>query len=485
MRQLKNALNVWILAFAILGFSTASVKASAFSIYELGVRAMGMGGAFSAIADDGSALFYNPAGIAFQKGFRMEMDTLGVAGLFRFTPSDTPPGQYVPEKGFNGSVKPKVIPVASLYMTKDLNEKWTFGFGVFSPFGLSANWTSFRDSDPPESKFVARYAGTRARLESIWFQPTAAYKINPNFSVALGVALVHTHLLIEQSILNPLDDGIVFGKELAPLVFPGEDVEQAGKSIARLLPEGRSRLAGTSQSLGLNMGIFYRFQEQKLNIGGMYRSAITHHLDGDASFAFTTGYTLEPFVGSDTIPDLFPNQPIKGSFTTPATYKVGVAKEDVLGGLVAVDFQFQDYHRFKSVPVNFDQTEDVATPEELRLVFDFDNAYQVSAGYERPLNESMIIRGGYLFDHSPVPDKSVGPLFPDSSRHSFTVGGSWMKGNLEFSFFYQAMKFMIRETNVPENADIYTDGTYKNFAHLGGFGLRWNLGGKDLKTDWR
>ena len=65
---------------------------SAFAINELGARAQGMGGAFTSIADDGSALFYNPAGIAFQKGLKLEMDSLVVVGLFRFFPSSTPPG---------------------------------------------------------------------------------------------------------------------------------------------------------------------------------------------------------------------------------------------------------------------------------------------------------------------------------------------------------------------------------------------------------
>jgi len=50
-------------------------------------RAQGMGGAFTSIADDGSALYFNPAGIAFQKGLKLEMDMLAVVGLFRFTPS--------------------------------------------------------------------------------------------------------------------------------------------------------------------------------------------------------------------------------------------------------------------------------------------------------------------------------------------------------------------------------------------------------------
>ena len=456
---------------------------SAFTIYELGVRAMGMGGAFAAIADDGSALFYNPAGIAFQKGLRMEMDSLGVVGLFRFTPSAVPAGQYVPEKGFNGSVAPKLIPVASLYMTKDLNEKLTFGLGVFSPFGLSANWVSFQDSDPQESKFVGRYAGDRARLESIWIQPTVAYRINQNNSVALGVAWVHTHLMLEQSILNPLDDGVVFGKQLAEVIFPGEDPELAGRSIARLLPEGRSRLAGTSNSPGLNLGFLHHDSVHKLNLGLMYRSAVTHHLKGRATFAFTTGYPLEPFLGAETIPDLFPDQDIKGSFTTPAAYKIGVAKQDFFGGTAAVDFQYMDYHRFKSVPVNFSETVDTATPEELRLEFDFNNSYQISTGYER-LVKGLQVRAGYMFDHTPVPDKSTGPLFPDSSRHSFTVGASLRRGNMELSAFYQAMKFMDRRTDVPANNDVFTNGLYDNFAHLGGVSLRFNLGGSDLKTDW-
>jgi len=446
---------------------------------------MGMGGAFAAVADDGSALFYNPAGIAFQQGTRFEMDTLGVMGLFRFHPSEVPAGQWVPSKGFNGSVSPKVINVASMYMTKSLNDRAVFGLGVFSPFGLSANWVSFKDADPFETKFVGRYSGTRARLESIWFQPTVAYRVKPNLSVGLGVALVHTHLMLEQSILNPLDDGVVFGKQVAELVFPGEDPEAAGKAIARLLPEGRSRLAGTSNSLGLNVGIFYHDPDSKTNLGLAYRSAVTHHLNGEAMFSFTTGYTLEPFIGADTIPNLFPRQPIKGSFTTPALYKIAVARQDVLGGLVALDFQFADYHRFKSVPVNFAITKDVATPAELRLNFDFNNAWQISTGYERALSEKLVMRAGYMFDHTPVPDKSTGPLFPDSSRHSFTVGGSWALGKWELSMFYQAMKFVYRETNVADNADIFTNGAYDNFAHLGGLGLRYNMGGTDLKVDWK
>jgi long-chain fatty acid transport protein len=58
---------------------TANVgQGSAFSIAEQGAKAAGMGTAYTAIADDGSAIYYNPAGFAFQPGMHMEMDAVAV-----------------------------------------------------------------------------------------------------------------------------------------------------------------------------------------------------------------------------------------------------------------------------------------------------------------------------------------------------------------------------------------------------------------------
>ena len=36
-------------------------------------------------------------------------------------------------------------------------------------------------------------------------QPTVSYRLTPNQAISLGVAFVHTHLLLEQSFLNPYD----------------------------------------------------------------------------------------------------------------------------------------------------------------------------------------------------------------------------------------------------------------------------------------
>ena len=116
-------------------------------------------------------------------------------------------------------------------------------------------------------------------------------------------------------------------------------------------------------------------------------------------------------------------------------------------------------------------------------MFDFNHSFLIQTGIEKRLKKNLALRGGYMFDHTPVPDKSTGPLFPDSSRHSFTVGASFLRKNTEFTFFYQAMKFLDRTTNVPANADIFTNGLYDNFAHLAGMSMRIQLGGRTIDTD--
>ena len=58
-----------ILLFALL--VSGEQYSNVASTFELGMgaRPLAMGGAFVGLADDGNALFYNPAGLAWEKGF--------------------------------------------------------------------------------------------------------------------------------------------------------------------------------------------------------------------------------------------------------------------------------------------------------------------------------------------------------------------------------------------------------------------------------
>src|SRR5688572_31124441 len=127
-RKLENRIGVrgrgipvngrlWLRILCLAAVGAHGLFASAFAVNELGARAQGMGGAFCSIASDASAIFFNPAGMAFIPGTNFQMDNLVVAGQFRFIPSDAPVGTVVPAKGFSGATSQPFIPIASLYFT--------------------------------------------------------------------------------------------------------------------------------------------------------------------------------------------------------------------------------------------------------------------------------------------------------------------------------------------------------------------------------
>lgn len=494
------------LSFALL-LSPTVVSASSFAVNELGARAQGMGGAFMSIADDASSIFFNPAGIAFLKKTNFQMEALAINGQFRFipNPNEIPPGTAVPEKGFSGAIHQPFIPVASLYATHRLSEKWAAGFGIYVPNGLAANWTNFDDSDPFNTKSVNRFAGSRAALQQYWFQPTIAYRITSNQAISIGIAFVHTHLFLEESFLNPYDTtptnpGVsTIGYDLAKQVFPGVDPALAYASFVRLLPEGRLRAAATANKYGVSLGYLYKHRASGINVGLSYRSHVVSHLQGNAAFAFAGTGALVPFLPTDRGLDVvFPNQDIKGTFTTPDNYGVGVSKRGVAGGTVAMDFHLFTFKRFKDLPLNFSKTLDskgrlTGTEAEQRLKFDFKNSVSFHAGYERPFGQGSGMlsrmtngatwRAGYVFDQSPVPDKSKGPLFPDTTRHSWTVGMTKPVGSKDFTFFYQFMQFLNVTTEVAANQNQFTNGQYRSFANLIGLGLRWRAGGQDANPE--
>jgi len=160
---------------------------------------------------------------------------------------------------------------------------------------------------------------------------------------------------------------------------------------------------------------------------------------------------------------------------------VGVATEAFGKNLFALDVQMQDYRRLRYVVLNFSQNgSNTATPAEARIDYSFHNAWEVRTGWERPLKK-MRVRAGWAFDGTPVPEKAVSPLWPDSSRLNFDVGASREKNGRELSIFYQFTKFLPRTTSVAANANLFTNGDWNSTAQLLGIELRFRKGGRSLE----
>ncbi|HEX9100609.1 MAG TPA: hypothetical protein VF997_00325, partial [Polyangia bacterium] len=176
---------------AILIAATRVVYAGGLEIPDNGTEALARGGAFTAKADDATALQYNVAGLARQRGTRALLDgnvilsTLNFQrdGVYPDAPSGATPwgGQPFPEVHNSGG--PFFAPFFGL--SSDLGlDRWTFAVGVFGPSSVGNRTYPLSVGGVPSP---ARYDLVQAL--PVVVLPTAAAAVRVARWLDLGVAL--------------------------------------------------------------------------------------------------------------------------------------------------------------------------------------------------------------------------------------------------------------------------------------------------------
>ncbi|MDX1815778.1 MAG: outer membrane protein transport protein, partial [Thermodesulfobacteriota bacterium] len=238
--RVGNVLTVLV----VLLFTAASAMAAGFRLPEQGAKAMGMGMAFTAQADDPSAIYYNPAGIVQLEGQNVMIG-----------------GTYIRENGadFSGTTPLTLNTSTGVFDTKqetqeDLdfvipNAYWTnkvspgfaYGVGIFAPFGLGQRYGNRQTS-------IFRNQVTNVEIQTIVVNPTVAWKINDVLAVGFGVDFMYGKAKLSQAGVvrlgaAPLDqvnifqldldgDGTAWGYNFGLLLTPSENVK-VGASYRR------------------------------------------------------------------------------------------------------------------------------------------------------------------------------------------------------------------------------------------------------------
>jgi long-chain fatty acid transport protein len=218
-----------VLAGLCLGTGTA--YAGGFEVLEHGAAATGMVGAFTAKADDPSAIFYNPGGLAGQEGLQIYLGSTVITGFGS--------GEFGGEET-DRTFAPNPLPTA--YVSYGVGQ-FAFGIGAFTRFGLSVEW-------PDE--WAGRLIATRAALNTVTINPTVSWRPLPWLGVGGGL-----------------------------------DVTPASVTITRyadlVADEAGLRFAGNTVGLGGNAGVLVGTRE--LSAGVSYRSGGTLEFD-DGTLTF-------------------------------------------------------------------------------------------------------------------------------------------------------------------------------------------------------
>ncbi|MDX2253245.1 MAG: outer membrane protein transport protein [Nitrospira sp.] len=442
----------------------AMVSAGAFRIFDHSASATGQGGAFSAQADDPSAVYFNPAGMTQLSGIQTSAGTLLLGGSTRFT---SPSGSTT-SGDFGGAV---AFPLPSnFYVTANLNsvgvpalKNFSVGIGLLTPFGILYEY-------PNTSPFAT--AVTRQAMPLLDIKPTLAYRLNDQLSVGLGADIyTFASFLGEGQVVTRFNSS--GGPGLPP---PGTPME----------------INGSDTAAGFNVSLLYtplRNGEGRplVNVGLVYRTQATLHLDGQ--------FLANGLRAADASTTL----------VLPQIFTGGIAVWPIRDAAHEWKLELNiDYTGWKSVR-NLDVH--LSTGATLPFPQNWRNAYTLMVGTEyKWINPAALsnweaaVRAGYWHSQTPIPDQGFLPTIPDADQHAVSGGvgllckapgrflGLVACGVTEGPLFlpkavgldvaYQAIFYEPRTVVGNQNPVAIpgvVNGTYQTTFHVGSINLRVNF----------
>lgn len=371
------------LAGLILAQLSYDATAAGFYVTPKGAAGVGLAGVGTTVlAQDGSTLFSNPAGVTQLKGAFLQVgfDTIKSSvkisnqGSTAAMPGTL--GAPVPYTGGSGTAG-DWTPVPNVYAASPLlNKDLWFALAVTSPFGLKLDYPS---------DWFGRYDSTENQLTTLDIAPTVAYRINDLWSIGAGVDFQYADAKLVSALPNTLNPG--------------------GPTATT---DGTSRATGHDWSVGFNAGAL--FHSDATRIGVHYRSKIDHTLEGTTSISGLVG----PLAGAN------------GHFATsvdlnlPEILSLGIAQEVCAGLTLLGEFQWFGWNRFKEIRFKFTN----GNPDIVRSQ-NYRNAIAIGFGAQYKWSDRWIVRSGVRYEQTPTVDGFRTTGVPDSNVTLVGVGGTY------------------------------------------------------------
>jgi long-chain fatty acid transport protein len=396
-----------------------------------GAKATGMGLAFTAVADDPSAIFYNPAGLGWQKHFAAQVSpTLLTKVEGEFEGQNPFPGAGTREEAHKTTF---LIP--SVYAVVPLTTTVNLGLGVFAQYGLGNRW------DDAE-QFSGRFISQNAFISSSDINPVLSFQVTSTFALAVGADYRISKVTLEQNSgrINPFTQSFV---DVAHVKLDSELVDNSG--------------------WGWNAGVLWK-PVPLLSLGASYRSAIDVDYEGEAKF--TQRPTGNPAFDAAVAAGLPQGkQDVETTIEFPASANFGLAVNLPADLTVALEADWTEWSAFSSLVVDF---ENAAIPDLVRIT-DWEDSWAYRIGIQKQWR-SFAVRAGYYRDKTPQPVRDIGPILADADRNAYTLGIGYgtERWGVDVSDLY--IKFDDRSTTSENNDRFF--GRYEEAANVFAVSLR-------------
>ena len=377
-----------LVMLALLCFSQMA-HAGGICMEGVGTRAVTMGGAFTGLADDASAVFWNPAGLAQLKGGRFELGlyTMHTMMWDRDSVSNLPIDQQNPAKGdifpalydsepnrFNEEELfwpgCATIPYLVSYKTFD---DFTLGGGIYA---LGGSYSDFEDTGIKDME-------TGADIDAMIWTMMMIMNVNVSLSkkitdkLSLGVGL-----------------DILYGKLKGDL-----DKDYKGSNDPTR-PDYEFRFESESDGMGVQGTVGCHYQcTPKLSVGAVYKTGSEFDLNGVTHGRMTL---FQP--DGTPIMNLSESSNHYHDFVYPPYWAVGIAYRYTPRLVLTADWQRTDWTNFNWPLANLNYETQGNLLRDVVVDPDFYSANAYRFGCEYLYNERLTLRGGYMYDESGVPE---------------------------------------------------------------------------------
>lgn len=361
---------VLALAFTAAG-SVRTAAAGGISLYEFGTPEVGLAAAgYAARAQDAATVYTNPAGMTRLAGNQLGGGVQALYGNQEFSIGQG----TTPALGTGDGGRPVGwVPGGGLFYSHSVSPDFKLGIAVTGDFGSAVKY----DSD-----WVGRYYVQEAKLLGPSIVPSAAWRIDPRWSVGAGVTLMYGMLENKVAVNN----------------LVGAD--------------GQLSIDDNAWGYGVRLGVLYE-PTPATRLGVTYNSQIK--LDFQASPEWSgVGPLLTALLRS------------RGLFDTRVDLGVRVPQGVMASAYHEIDARWailaslgwQDWSRFGRVDVAVDSN----NPITLTTALDYKDTWHVSAGAQGRLSETWRVNFGVGYDSRFQPNGEVALAMPTNAAWRFAVG---------------------------------------------------------------
>jgi long-subunit fatty acid transport protein len=273
MKRVPVSVGLALAAVALTGLEGRTARAGGFETPDNGTEALGRGGAFVAKADDPTAIQYNPAGLAGQRGTRVLFDGKLVNSTYSFQRFGTyPDNANDPKTRWGGQPFPQVNDQGGLFFapfiaaTTDFGTfDWlTFAIGAFGPSSVGGRTYPYGIGGGYPSP--ARYDVVRPKALVILPTASVGVRVTDWLDLGVGVHFVYGNFNLTSTSFVDLGDG---------MAGPCKNVEYAPC-------DSLSTVSGTGTTWAVSGGAIVH-PTRALSFGASVRSPISIDATGQAT----------------------------------------------------------------------------------------------------------------------------------------------------------------------------------------------------------